>query len=325
MNKYLGILFFPIRLATFLGCFVLFCLNVAIPIVDNYKIIRMGLFLAGFNLKYDEAIDNRVGNVVVFNHINMFDGLVMYSLFKKFPKVVTYRRNADLPIFSWIFKKLDMCIVIEEGGNTVEAMKKCKDRLIIAPDRMAQIPPGKYLADFKSGAFVLDKDVTPVCIRYCPSWCNIVWSEESLLNKFIEIIADGHIDIYVEILDEVKPNKEEVYNLMEKCLKNMPPQNYYNYYFPRCGNIGSAIIMFFIHIFWYIIYEQYTYLLIAYTSCFYYLVPYRNLLELNMFLIGSLGNNYILLLPFLMVCNTKGFFKNCLFVLFPVFISYFLV
>ena len=120
---------------------------------------------------FDKYYNSNKPFIVVSNHTTLWDGLMLNNAFCRLRYLAA--KSADKMIFGtkYIFDKLD-CIIVKESGTVRTIQENVKDRktndniLVIFPDAMEQIPNGRNIAPFKTGAFATGIDILPILIKY---------------------------------------------------------------------------------------------------------------------------------------------------------------
>jgi len=187
------------------------------------------------NLKIEDT-----NSIVIFNHINLFDGWVMFSLFDKPPAIVARKELTSGPFWSYFSKWLNVIPVSREGKEgTVKKINDFIDNseqnLLFAPDGCGYIDENNLIAPFKNSIFLTNKrKIIPVIIRYSSYNKNtkLNWNDLTIWELFFSIMRDGNIELYIERLDDCSKNNNEttedyrdrIWNLMSSKLEKMPSQ-----------------------------------------------------------------------------------------------------
>jgi 1-acyl-sn-glycerol-3-phosphate acyltransferase len=230
---------FPLRVFVFIFSFIgssiyLLLIN---PNHLNYCCDIM-LEIAGIKKQNNLKIQD-TNSIIIFNHINLFDGWVMFSLFNKPPTVVA-RKEFTTRIWGLFTKYLNIIPVSRNGKEgTVQKINNfidnSEENLLIAPDGCDYIQEGSLIAPFKKSIFITDKrKIIPVVIRYTTSYksTKLNWNNLSIYELFFSIMKDGNINVYIDRLDDCYKNKEEttenyrdrVWSLMTVKLHKLPTQ-----------------------------------------------------------------------------------------------------
>lgn len=223
-NRLCAIVLFPVRIILFIILLIIFYIIALLnryyetPQIYKFFVDRL-LDVLGVNV-YVSGVYNPNAKITIANHINMIDIAIIGYLECKFPCFIMNERFANMYIINEFYKVSNSIKCSRyRRTNTVEEMKDRIEKgnnLIIYPDRCDIIPEGKYIAPFRSGAFVLKEDIQPIIIRYVPSYStNINWNNNTVLSLLFSILLDGHIVAHVKILPTVtyKFNSIEEYKL----------------------------------------------------------------------------------------------------------------
>jgi 1-acyl-sn-glycerol-3-phosphate acyltransferase len=187
------------------------------------------------NLKIQDT-----NSIIIFNHINLFDGWVMFSLFNKSPTIVARKEFTTGSKWEFFTKYLNIIPVSRKGKEgTVQKINdfidNSENNLLLAPDSCDSIQEGSLIAPFKNSIFITDKrKIIPVVIRYTTlnKSTKLNWDDLSIYELFFSIMKDGNINVYIDRLDDCYKNKEEttenyrdrVWSLMTVKLHKLPTQ-----------------------------------------------------------------------------------------------------
>ena len=264
-NFVCGILLFPLKVIL---CYIIFliialvCFTNKFIFKNTFNIESLFIFLldllvitVGLNINIKNSynllhIRRNKGNLIIFNHINFLDCIVISYLEKQIPcGLISNKYSNMFPIN--IFVKLSDSIFVLKNNNTVDKIKnklKLKTNVYMSPDACGIIESDKLIAPFKTGAFATKENIIPVIIRYVPSTSkNINWNNNTLLNLLFSIFIDGHIQCEVKVLNEEKYDnnsieeyKDSVHQNMNLALSLLQPQ-----YPPRIINgLGNQFIFY---------------------------------------------------------------------------------
>jgi 1-acyl-sn-glycerol-3-phosphate acyltransferase len=239
-NSLVKNIIFPLRVFSFF--FTGFVLSIYAIYFDKTKIqevCNILLDIAGLKKRSRLEITDK-NSIVIFNHINMFDALIMYSLFKNPPAIVArqeYITNFPLKLFN---RCLTIIPVSREGkqNTTVkinEFIEDSEQNLLLAPDGCNIIRQGDEIAEFKNGAFINDKrQIIPIVIRYKSREkdTKLNWNNNNILELFLSILKNGDIDVFLEKLgpftkektEETDEYKTRVWKAMCGKLSQLPSQ-----------------------------------------------------------------------------------------------------
>ncbi len=191
--------------------------------------------------------DKTINYIVVFNHIHIYDSIVLYSLFNRIVSVLMVKHMAEKFPINIIFKmSKSISCDRDQRQNTVDKIKKhLFDRIspiVIAADSCGDLKENELICPFKTGAFAPEYPVLPVIIRYIPSSNkDMIWARDTDVSHILKTLIDGHLDVQLQVLDfervnvEIKDNKtrinkfkdkvyEQMTNSLEKLPKMTPPR-----------------------------------------------------------------------------------------------------
>lgn len=197
----------------------------------DFFLYILGISITKVNRKNYIDDDN---SIVVYNHIHILDALVIQSIESQLPRyLILESMNNIFPIN--IFTYLSDSIIVRKNNKTIEKIKKSLNRnsaknLYIAPDECQSLKGDELIADFKSGAFVLERDIYPIIIRYVHNSNKFKWQHNTtLIDLIYNLLTMAHIDVYVEYLPKENwnnyKNKEDSYKIYKDSVKfNMEQQ-----------------------------------------------------------------------------------------------------
>ena len=205
--------------------------------VENILQNSMDKILRLFNINivhFDISKLPKNSNIIVYNHIHLLDMFVLCKVQKDLPSFLISKNFNFFPI-NLITKITDSLeIDFKKSNNTVSKINnKLKDdssNIYIAPGKCAVYPEGHYLSKFKTGAFRLNKPVTPLIIKYYNNNGDTFnWQDdESIIELAIRTLMNTRIDLYVEVMDTVEPDddnvdqfRDKVYSIMENRIKGI--------------------------------------------------------------------------------------------------------
>lgn len=184
---------------------------------------------------FDKYYNSNKPFIVVSNHTSLCDGLMLNNAFCRLRYLAA--KSADRMIFGakYIFDKLD-CIIVKESGTVRTIQENVKDRkandniLVIFPDAMEQIPNGKNIAPFKTGAFATGIDVLPILIKYKDYTIDptFYWyKKENPFHAWIKILLNSNFSTTIKVLpliksmDNAEEFKDKVYKIMSDNLAKL--------------------------------------------------------------------------------------------------------
>jgi len=229
-----------ILLIIYLLCLIITPKNYA-NILSNFfiKLILYVCNLTKINIINKDIFDKYYNSnkpfIVVSNHTSLCDGLMLNNAFCRLRYLAA--KNADRMIFGakYIFYKLD-CIIVKESGTVRTIQENVKYRkandniLVIFPDAMEQIPNGKNIAPFKTGAFATGIDVLPILIKYKDYTIDptFYWyKKENPFHAWIKILLNSKFSTTIKVLpliksmDNAEDFKNKVYKIMSDNLAKL--------------------------------------------------------------------------------------------------------
>jgi hypothetical protein len=176
------VLSFPIVVVRFsLVLFIAFCIYLII-LVDTHKkyveltckyFSKIVLILCGFyNIKVkNKAIYPNQDIVIVYNHSTILDSLLIFSNVRVVAPVIYYKMYNSLKIAIDYCNGISVNTETPHSNNAINVLNY-KGSISIAPEGC--ITNGKYLTQFKTGAFITGKPVLPVLLKFPGTqiaWC----------------------------------------------------------------------------------------------------------------------------------------------------------
>lgn len=159
------------------------------------------VFFAGIKVRV-HGMDNFVKNkqyVVMFNHVNMFDHFVLYSVLPLKLRGLEEESHFKWPVYGWVDNRMGNIPISRSNPlrakksleRAAELIKKKKDFSILILPEGTRSKDG-YLGRFKKGGFLLalktGLDILPI----------VQVGGFKIKNKNSWIIKPGTIDIYIE-------------------------------------------------------------------------------------------------------------------------------
>lgn len=247
-----NIVIFPLRLI----CFLISCvvLSAYLLLFDSTKLkecCELTLKIAGIQKQSNLKIKDK-NSIIIFNHINLFDAWIMYSLFDKPPAIVA-RKEFTTGIFWEYFTNFLKIIPVSRKGKEGTVKKidnfldSSKENLLFAPDGCGYIKDNENIAPFRNSIFVNNKrKIIPVVIRFSTDNTDtyLNWDDLTIWDLFFSILKDGNVKVYIERLDDFYKEKDEttedykerIRKAMSLKLKAMPFQ-----YPTICKNVNINI------------------------------------------------------------------------------------
>lgn len=200
---------------------------------------KIGLYLTNLNNitvnnynLFKETVNQNKKILIVCNHRNYFDGLILTAIFGKISFLILEDGFKNIPFMLNIIKKYyPNYIIIKKNESSVEKIKekinnrKINDDLIcIFADAMKEIPIGKNIAPFKTGAFVNGFDILPIVIKYKNFDIEpIYYKHENKFESILKQFLNNRGNIIIDVMDIVEKNnfsieeyKNKIYDKMNK-------------------------------------------------------------------------------------------------------------
>lgn len=156
--------------------------------------------------------------IIVSNHISLYDGLILSTALGD----VCYFVNMDgmklVPGIREVNRKIGSVFIDQNSGNSkkikqyIDNRKSDDNLLVVFPDSMQPIPSDKYIAPFKTGAFIHGYDILPIVIRYKNYTIDpkYLWYKgETAVHSLLKVLLDDTCDVEVVILEPIVPRKNE--------------------------------------------------------------------------------------------------------------------
>lgn len=250
--KYINILFIPIKILLIFIIYILYLILLYYSeffikfnkyfILDLVKIInKICLNIFNIQLEYDNDIIKKYNKyineghnfILIYNHINAFDPIIISYLFNNTSLLARDNIPSTIPFLkSIVFDKLKYLLVIDgkTTNNIIEYMKNRKKEdniLAIAPDGGYSTKEPYNISEFKSGVFVGKYPVLPFIIKYD----NIDLSYnfeygEGFIHSILKFFLYDNIKIKVKLLDIIYPYDNESINDYKLRVHNIMNKNY---------------------------------------------------------------------------------------------------
>lgn len=194
-----------------------------------YKILYFSL---GLNTPIIRDLRKNKKNpkIIVYQHNSYFDPFILYEHFNNISPIAgdQYKKH----IFMGQFLKNLNCIFTKKG-ETVTKIKQIvnftNNTVMIAPDSGLNTKDN-FFGEFKTGAFICLKPVTPVLFVYSsPSEeSDAIWrNDDNFISWFKrKIMTNEYVDVKVYILDEICPKKWHDPKSFAKYTKNIMKEMY---------------------------------------------------------------------------------------------------
>ena len=273
LSVFIRLILLPVRVLIFFtllfitNIHICYCDKNDIPtVIKGYATILLNIFgikIHTYSNIYNIDSLKKDQYIVLYNHINAFDTFILYNLFESKISPVVYDSMKNWFMIKHIYKRLDSIYVGKgiNGKTTIQNRLDIGDSICIAPDGCKYIKQGQYIHPFFDGAFVSkNKNYLPIVIRYVPSVFSDINSRNttsSMIMCFIKVLIDGHVDVFVSVLDSVKDSnyydgnientkqnlqniKQDIYDKMCKDLSKLPEQYPPRYYIKKKTSILCA-------------------------------------------------------------------------------------
>ena len=218
---------------------------------DNYddsiiKIINKSyLYLLGYiNINYDVDKLIKYENykklntkfIVIYNHVNFMDGMVLWSIFGKLGMIVDDMVVKNAPYCEYLSTQKLGCILInKKTKNTTDTIIKhineTNNILGMAPDAMKYPTYPNNIGDFKTGAFVGKFPILPVIIKYknCDVFPDYKYEiKESIYHAYFKQYLNTNVTVDVNIMDMIYPKEEWNVDEYKDFVKNKMEIEYKN-------------------------------------------------------------------------------------------------
>lgn len=134
------------------------------------RMVLRFLFI-GVQVEGREHFQKKKTYLFMSNHVNLFDGFVIFGYIPNFIRGVELDEHFDWPFWGWIIRRLGMIPISHTNARSaLESLKRAKT-MIAAGTSMVILPEGHRTLDgkfspFKRGSFLLAKeagvDIVPV-------------------------------------------------------------------------------------------------------------------------------------------------------------------
>jgi 1-acyl-sn-glycerol-3-phosphate acyltransferase len=169
----------------------------------------------------DKRVKDKDGNaekapILVSNHSSLMDILFLTAYYDVVPSFVALEWIGDVPFVGFVAKAMQSLFVNPSKGKGIS--KKIQEHANLWEN--GDIPPivifpegttsnGKYLIEFKNGAFYPLKPIQPVLIRYKYKYFNPCWVELSASQYFTSLLTQWSNAVEIIFLPVVRPTEEE--------------------------------------------------------------------------------------------------------------------
>ncbi|ORX48980.1 acyltransferase [Piromyces finnis] len=154
--------------------------------------------------------------IIVSNHSSLMDILFITSYYDVVPSFVALEWIGNVPFIGSVAKAMQSVFVNPSKGKGIT--KKIQEHAELWEN--GNIPPvvifpegtttnGKFLIEFKNGAFYPFKPIQPVLIHYKFKYFNPCWVELSALKYFSNLLTQWSNSVEITFLPVVRPTEEE--------------------------------------------------------------------------------------------------------------------
>jgi 1-acyl-sn-glycerol-3-phosphate acyltransferase len=186
--------------------------------------------------RLNDLVNSDLKFIVVFNHVSLFDGPILKTMFNKLSFVVSDKLGKLIPFLNSFYGSLDLFVVKSGESKTQGAANQILEKslkrkpgehvIAISPDEMYQpIPPRFNISPFKTGAFIGMLPILPIIIRYtdCKIYPDYRYDKgEHPIHSLTKKMLDP-CNVEVDISDLIYPDKnsticqyrDKVHSIME--------------------------------------------------------------------------------------------------------------
>jgi len=196
---------------------------------------RVLMFILGFyNIKKkgsNKKYDSKGGsNLIVVNHSSWLDIFLLMATTDDLPGFVAKREVINIPFIGFCSLAWG-CLYVDNrakpsSSNESHSTKSGDTPVVTLTTLLSQraqrldMPPivcfpegtttnGKYLIQFRTGAFVGGHAVKPVAIRYLSKHFSPIWESIGGVSHILRMLTQFRIDCEIEYLPNYYPNEEE--------------------------------------------------------------------------------------------------------------------
>jgi len=194
--------------------------------------IRIGMqFFAGIALRlvfaftsiniHDKRIKDKDGKpetapIIVSNHSSLMDILFLTTFYDVVPSFVALEWIGEIPFVGYVAKAMQSVFVNPSKGKgitkkIIEHAEQWEVKgippIVIFPEGTTS--NGKYLIEFKNGAFYPLKPIQPVLIHYKFKYFNPCWVELNAPQYFTYLLTQWSNAVEITFLPVVRPTEEE--------------------------------------------------------------------------------------------------------------------
>jgi len=170
---------------------------------------------------HDKRVKDKDGKpetapIIVSNHSSLMDILFLTSYYDVVPSFVALEWISKIPFIGKVAKAMQSLFVNPTKGKGIT--KKIQEHadlwetdgippIVIFPE--GTTTNGKYLIEFKNGAFYPLKPIQPVLIHYKFKYFNPCWVELSATQYFTNLLTQWSNAVEITFLPVVRPTEEE--------------------------------------------------------------------------------------------------------------------
>jgi len=170
---------------------------------------------------HDKRVKDKDGKaetapILVSNHSSLMDILFLTSYYDVVPSFVALEWIGDIPLVGFVAKAMQSLFVNPSKGKGItkkimEHAEQWEDKgippIVVFPE--GTTTNGKYLIEFKNGAFYPLKPIQPVLIHYKFKYFNPCWVELSAFQYFSSLLTQWSNAVEITFLPVVRPTEEE--------------------------------------------------------------------------------------------------------------------
>jgi 1-acyl-sn-glycerol-3-phosphate acyltransferase len=169
--------------------------------------------------KLNDYVDSDEKFIVIFNHTNLVEPFLLYSVYPKFSIVLNHTIPSTIPFFNIIKEKLNY-IYTEKDKTTENIIEYTKNRkkgdsvLMIAPSGgKVSDDPNNRITKFRSGAFVGKFPILPIVIKFDNNIIDYNHDKgESFIQAVLKIFLHQKYNVKIKVLDMMYPLENEEIN-----------------------------------------------------------------------------------------------------------------
>lgn len=159
-----------------------------------------------------------VAPIVVSNHVSYIDPIFFF--YELFPTIVASDSHDSMPLVGTIIRAMQVIYVNrfssssrKNAVNEIKRKASCKrfPRVLLFPE--GTTTNGKFLLSFQMGAFIPNKPIQPVIVRYPHVHFDQSWGNISLARLMFRMFTQFHNYMEVEYLPVIRPMQSQKENV----------------------------------------------------------------------------------------------------------------